>query len=198
MSYSFYFLSFRFSDLAEEQSFCIRCLLLPFNILKPGPNLCGSWRFPISFYSQFRFILLNEQEWVKYLSQDLTISNEYILSYGPRKNKETKNERRKDDFDDQRLFYDCDGPRDTAWQSLVTRSVTPAPGLGESRAPGAWARDNAVTTFCCHTLCVPHSPLLLPSDHDSVAKITDCSKHLTTVRGTGLSPTKEKICVTSE
>ena len=66
----------------------------------------------------------------------------------------------KDDFDDQRLFYDCDGPRDTAWQSLVTRSVTPAPGLGEreSRAPGAWARDNAVTTFCCHTLCVPHSP----------------------------------------
>lgn len=92
-------------------------------------------------------------------------------------------------YNDWRWFYDCDGPRDTAWQSLVTRSVT---GRDQGAGPGVRARDNAVTTFCCHTLPVP---LLLPADHDSVAEITDCSEHMTTIRSTGLlSDKRENVC----
>ena len=72
--------------------------------------------------------------------------------------------------------------------------------LGERsgrRAGSKSSCDNAVTTFCCHTLCVPLTlPLLLPADHDSEAKITNCSEHMTTIRSTGLlsSDKRENVC----
>ena len=39
-------------------------------------------------------------------------------------------------------------------------------------------------------------PLLLPADHDSEAKITDCSEHMTTIRSTSLlsSDKRENVC----